>query len=92
MSSAIPEQLTSTVALVERAYPKGVPEHAYFPLLNVLSGYLCEEHVAMLARLWSNRPESALNDALIAKTLKVNTEDVKQKLDRVGFAEWASEQ
>jgi hypothetical protein len=87
----IPEHLQSTVNLVARAYPNGVPGSEYLPLLNVLADHLCDENLAILALLWTQRPGSRLNDVLLAQSSNPVTDEVVAKLSNAGFSEWTDE-
>ena len=92
MPNIVPEHLKSTVALVERAFPEGVQDQDYFPLLSILSEHLCEENLSVLASNWRQVEGSLLNDVFIAKSSKFDVETVYQKLDRAGLSKWLSEE
>jgi hypothetical protein len=91
MKAPIPDHLLSTLKLVERTYPGGVPDSEYLPLLYILSEYLSEENLAVLASHWTRLEGSCLNDVLMAKSQQPAAEVVLAKLAKSGFADWVDE-
>ena len=99
MRQPIPKHLLSTALFVERAYPNGVPESDYIPLLFILSEHLCDGNLSLLAATWDKHnvnmemsESSHLNDVLLAKSLRPNSDEVMAKMIAVGFDEWAKEE
>jgi len=92
MNEEIPSHLLSTIRLVEKAYPHGVPQRDYLPLLFVLSEHLCEENLAVAAAFWCLGKGSRLNDVLAAKRQCPPSDSVIAKLTAAGFRDWLSEE
>jgi|LakMenEpi03Aug12_release.lakeMendotaPanAssembly.Ray.scaffolds.fasta_scaffold294209_2 hypothetical protein len=92
MSSPTPAHLKTTLELVDRAYPQGVPPEEYLPLLLVLSDHMCEENLALAAAHWSDANGSRLNDVLAAIHQKPDASLVLQKLKIAGLEEWIAEE
>lgn len=92
MDSATPDHLQTTLALVRRAYPYGVPDAEYLPLLFVLSDHMCEENLALAAAHWKGAQGSRLNDVLAAIHQKPDAFLVREKLRDVGLEEWVAEE
>jgi hypothetical protein len=87
------DHLVSTSELVRRAYPDGVPEEEYFPLLFLLSGYLSDRNLADLAeqeKLAVGRV-SYLNDVYRARQESPENAMVIARLSNAGLAEWIEE-
>ena len=92
MNEQTPTHLISTLQLVERAYPQGVPQSDYLALLFVLSEHLCEENLAIVASSWNTSEGSRLNDVLTAKHQQPNADSVIKKLKEAGYDEWSEEE
>lgn len=89
----IPEHLQTTSAMVARAYPIGVPERDYLPLLFFMTEYFSEENIAILAALWaSHEGGSKINDVLTAKVKRPDCSQVVEKLKSAGLTEWLLEE
>lgn len=92
MSNPTPAHMKTTLELVDRAYPQGVPCEEYLPLLFVLSDHMCEENLALAAAHWSNAQGSRLNDVLAAIHQKPDTALVLRKLKNAGLEVWITEE
>jgi hypothetical protein len=92
MDNPTPAHLETTLALVRRAYPHGVPIDEYLALLFVLSDHMCEENLAMAASYWRDVDGSRLNDVLTAIHEKPNATLVIEKLRAVGLEHWIAEE
>lgn len=85
--------LKSTCDLLRSAYPFGIVEEEYIPLLFFLSEYLSEENIVRVidnvfpdaARL------STLNDVLKAKFNAPNYDAVVDRLTIYGLKDWIDE-
>jgi hypothetical protein len=87
------DHLVSTFELVRRAYPDGVPDEEYFPLLFFLSGYLSDRnlaHFAEQAKLAVGRV-SYLNDVYRARQEEPEYETVIARLSDAGLAHWIAD-
>lgn len=92
----VPLQLSSTVALIRRAFPLGVPDAEYGSLLTVLYPHLSDESLVTLVCLLTGRdPGAALNDVFAAGAgMLAGPEEVigtHEKLIAAGFDEWLRE-
>ena len=56
MSGEIPEYLRSSLDLVKRAYPEGVPEEDHLPLLAALYEHFSNRNLATLATFCPGDP------------------------------------
>lgn len=92
MADQIPDHLISTLQLVERAYPQGVPPADYMALLSVLAEHMCEENLAIVASHWGQDPRSRLNDVLLVKSREIDASAVYQRLANAGLDGWIEEE
>lgn len=92
MNEKLPPHLQSTLQLVERAYPLGVPKDDYLSLLAVLSEYMCEENLSIVAAFWNESDGSRTNDVLAAKQQLLPTDSVVDRLRAAGFEQWIAEE
>ena len=93
MSDEIPEHLRSSLELVKRAYPEGVPEADYLPLLAALYEYFSDRNLAELTTFWSDRDyHVCLNDVYKAAAGKLDTARVHERLLAAGLKEWEKEE
>lgn len=92
MNDQAPEHLLSTLQLVERAYPDGVPHTEYLALLFVLSDHMCDGNLAFAATFWNQNEGSRLDDVLAAKHQMPEAGAVLQKLVAAGFVTWIEEE
>lgn len=92
MNNPAPAHLETTLALVRRAYPQGVPVDEYLPLLFVLSEHMCEENLALAAAYWRDAHGSRLNDVLAAIHQKPDATLVFEKLRGAGLEHWIAEE
>lgn len=87
------DHLESTFELVRRAYPEGVPDEEYLPLLFFLSEYVSDRNLAYVAehaKLAVDRV-SYLNDIYLARQQEPDTSMVVARLSDAGLAEWIEE-
>ena len=88
------DYLVSTFELIERGYPRGVPDEEYLPLLFFLSEHLSIRTVAYVAEQakLADLRVSYYNDVLSAMQQSPDHAMVIARLSDVGLAEWIDEQ
>lgn len=96
MKAVIENYLLSTYKLIERAFPDGVQEEDYFPLLALLYGEMSDRNLAeVMARCTGKDYYLVLNDVYaIGSTDARDTEAIaklKEHLLGCGYAEWLEE-
>jgi hypothetical protein len=87
------DYLVSTFELIDRAYPDGVPDEEYLPLLFFLSEHLSIRTVAYIAEQakLADLRLSYYNDVLLAMQQRPDHAMVIARLSYVGLAEWVDE-
>lgn len=91
----VPEYLHETFALLSRAFPGGIAEDEYIPLLAVLARHLCDENVAIVAAELTGRDRGiVLNDVYAAQECSesIDVDRVVRRLETAGFREWLSKE
>lgn len=95
MSTAIPEHMASTVALLHAAYPDGITESERVVLMAVMSGTgMSDRSVAMALGYYFNQPYENFLHAAATCTLAASVtekERVRDHLRPFGFDRWAEE-
>lgn len=94
--SDIPEGLDSTARLLTDAYPNGLPDQDYLPLLLLLSEEMSERALGEIVALLFERERVVVqNDAAAAQSVNPpspeETERVRQHLHNFGYEEWTRE-
>lgn len=49
--------LTSTINMIEKSYPLGIPKEDYFPLLKILYDEMSDRNIIDVISLLTNKPE-----------------------------------
>ncbi|AGC41815.1 hypothetical protein MYSTI_00465 [Myxococcus stipitatus DSM 14675] len=93
---SVPAHLASTVSLIDRAYPEGVPEADYLPLLSVLYPYMADENlVEVISLLMGRDRDVVMNDVYTAGAAVGLHPDsvaaVRARLVASGLNEWTRE-
>ncbi|WP_437635624.1 DUF3349 domain-containing protein [Sorangium sp. So ce854] len=91
----VPEHLRDTFALVLRAFPGGVAEDEYMPLLAVLARYLCDENVVIVAAALTGRDRGIVMNNVYAaqeRSESIDVDRVVRRLKAAGFREWLSKE
>jgi hypothetical protein len=96
MKATLPEHLSNTSRLILAAFPDGVSDDIYFPLLKILYPHMSDRNLAEVMAACSNYDQiTVYNDiAKVASTGESTVEGVTQVLQRlreVGFDEWIKE-
>ena len=94
--SGIPPGLESTFWLLRAAYPAGLPERDYVPLLLILSDHMSERALGHTIELLFERDRHFVqNDAAAARSSSPppipEIERVRNHLSRFGLQEWITE-
>ena len=80
--------------MLERVVQSPVSDTEYMLVLNILSGHLCEGHLATIAEFLSPITLSPLNDALRASQLDFDSILINGMVDRLvieGFDKWITD-
>lgn len=97
MTVDAPEGLESTFALMRAAYPDGLPDEDYLPLLRVLSEHMSERALGQAIALLFDRERIVVqNDAAATWSWRglsaADVERVVQHLRKYGFDKWKAEE
>ena len=89
----IPAHLRSTANLISRAFPDGIPETGYLPLLAVLYPHMADENLAEVVSLHTGRDRGVvLNDVYAAGAGVSPAPDavasVHARLVSTGMSQW----
>jgi hypothetical protein len=96
LAAELPDHLANTRALIQRAFPNGVPEGDYLPLLSALSEGMSNRAAARVLSSYTGTDYAVVfNDLLRAQTTDApsleEVERVKQRLLACGYKEWLAE-
>ena len=95
-SIEVPKHLESTYKMILSAYPKGVKEIKYLPLIAVLYEYMSDRNLAEVISLFTGKDYAVVINDLYRtqstdKPSDSEVEIVKQELLPFGFEEWTEE-
>lgn len=95
MQNEIPPSLQSTVRLLDRSYPEGVPEDMLLPVLRLLYSELSDRNLAFVAsQVACLEPSIALNKVYEAAELDLHDPRVQaaaERLKKHGYDAWLAE-
>ncbi|MER3434515.1 MAG: DUF3349 domain-containing protein [Leptolyngbya sp. ERB_1_1] len=94
MQKTIPTHLVSTYHLLQCAFPQGIEEKEYLPLLSILYEQMSNRSLAQVIAEFTGREYPAvLNDVYQVGMAEGSfaVEEVKQKLIRCGYEKWLLE-
>ncbi|MBE9008966.1 DUF3349 domain-containing protein [Pseudanabaenaceae cyanobacterium LEGE 13415] len=95
MQKTIPAYLASTYQLLQSAFPQGIENQDYLPLLVLLHDQMSDRSLAQVIAEFVGRDYPAvLNDVYginAASVARESLENVKQKLIRGGYENWLLE-
>lgn len=94
MQKTIPTHLVSTYQLLQCAFPQGIEEKEYFPLLSVLYEQMSDRSLAQVIAEFTGREYAAvLNDVYQVGMVESSyaVEEIKQKLIHCGYENWLLE-
>jgi hypothetical protein len=98
MQKTIPAHLVSTYQLLQCAFPQGIEEQEYFPLLSILYEQMSDRSLAQVIAEFTEREYPAvLNDVYrvgspeMLSSVEEVLDSVKQKLIRCDYEKWLVE-
>jgi hypothetical protein len=99
MQKTIPVHLVSTYQLLQCAFPQGIGEQEYFPLLSILYEQMSNRSLAqVIAEFTGKEYPVVLNDVYrvgaaeaFSSTVEEVTDSVKQKLIHCDYEKWLLE-
>lgn len=100
MQKTIPAHLVSTYQLLQCAFPQGIEEQEYFPLLTILYEEMSDRSLAQVIADFTGKGYPAvLNDvyrvgaaeAFSSSAVEEVRDSVKQKLIRCDYEKWLLE-
>ena len=100
MQKTIPAHLVSTYQLLQCAFPQGIEEQEYIPLLSILYEQMSDRSLAQVIAEFTDREYHAvLNDVYrvgavgipLSSALEQVLNSVKQKLIRCDYQKWLIE-
>jgi hypothetical protein len=97
MQKTIPTHLTNTYQLIQRAFPQGLDEQVYLPLLSILSEQMSDRTLAQVIAEYTGKDyHGVLNDVYQAGSgIESSTETieaVKQRLASFGYEKWLADE
>jgi hypothetical protein len=92
----VPAYMASTYRLVQRAFPDGITDETYWPLLSILGEEMSDRSVARLISYVTGREYAhALHDMLRVQSTDLPPAEevnrVKERLRACGYEEWLAE-
>ena len=92
----VPDHLQTTLQLLQRAFPNGIGEGEYSPLLYLLYTHMADENLALVISEYTGREMGVvLNDILLAGSRTNELSDahdlVRKRLLDAGFDKWAAD-
>jgi hypothetical protein len=79
MNVNIPEYLSSTYNTLIKAFPDGIAERDYYPLLAYLYDYVSDGHLALLVSQITGKPHAVVwNDALASTIFRPLDEEIER--------------
>lgn len=96
MQKTIPSHLVSTYKLLQCAFPKGLEEHEYLPLLSILYEQMSDRNLAhVVTEFISREYPVVLNDIYRVGAFPLENKEalnsVKQKLMHCDYEKWLLE-
>ncbi len=97
MQSTTIHELTSTIKLIQRAFPDGIQEKWYLPLLTILEPELSDRNLAsVMANVTDKEYHIVLNDIYKVKSQPIKDitllESTRSLLDNAGYQQWLEEE
>ena len=97
MQKIIPAHLVSTYQLIEYAFPQGIEEHNYFPLLSLLYEYMSDRSLAQVIAEYTGKDYYVVLNEVYRigemETFSSNVNDsIRNKLMDCGYEKWLSEE
>lgn len=97
MPKTIPAHLASTYQLIQCAFPQGIDEQMYLPLLSVLYEQMSDRSLAqVIAEYTQKNYHVVLNDVYRVGSMRnvsyQSITTVKQKLISAGYEKWLADE
>lgn len=90
----LPEYLMSTLELLRRGYPTGIPDDEYLPLLSVLGPHMSDRTLAQVVAEFTGKPFGVVqNDVygISGREAPVDDSLARRRLLLVGLEAWTGE-
>ncbi|CBN56984.1 MULTISPECIES: DUF3349 domain-containing protein [Kamptonema] len=85
--------LLSTYKLIERAFPDGINQEDYLPLLALLYEQMSDRNLAEVVAYYTEKDYySVLNDVYSVQSSDVLISKVKERLLACGYDDWLQEE
>ena len=97
MQKTIPAHLASTYQLIQRAFPQGIDEQIYLPLLKILYEHMSDRSLAQVIAEYTEKDYyGVLNDVYRVGSIDAFSSEiiefVKQKLISCGYEKWLADE
>lgn len=97
MQKTVPVHLVSTYQLLQRAFPNGIDEQEYLPLLAILYKHMSDRSLAQVIAEYSGRDYYVvLNDVYQVGATQAQLSDaaehIKQKLMACDYEKWLADE
>ena len=96
-ANSVPSYLKTSFELLARAFPDGIRDDEYLPVLTMLYPHMCDENLAIVVSEFTGRDDwRVMNDVFgvggrIANGASDVDESVRKKLVDAGYDDWAAE-
>jgi hypothetical protein len=91
----IPDYLRSTYQLVASAFPAGIDQESYLPLLKVLANYMSQRNLADVVALYTGKDVGIIYNDILGAIDVVLPDNVLQRvrnaLEANGLQSWIDE-
>ncbi|WP_435924044.1 DUF3349 domain-containing protein [Paenibacillus sp. DYY-L-2] len=93
----IPKHLESTYKMLKNAFPNGIGNEEYFPLMSLLYEYMSDRNLAeVISAITGQDIAITLNDTQKAVSVNMPSDEYMQKIRKKllphGFEEWTEEE
>ncbi|MBW4603191.1 MAG: DUF3349 domain-containing protein [Calothrix sp. FI2-JRJ7] len=97
MQKIIPAHLVNTYQLIKCAFPQGIEEHNYFPLLSLLYEHMSDRSLAqVIAEYTGKNYYIALNEVYRVGEMETSSSNIKDSIIKkfmdCGYEKWLSEE
>jgi hypothetical protein len=92
----IPDHLQTTLELLQRAFPDGIGDSEYIPLLSALYPHMADENLARIIAEYTQRDIGVVLNDILAEGNRMDeafsTNDLVQaRLSAAGFERWIAD-
>lgn len=91
----VPEHLETTYKLIKSAFPDGIDEEVYLPLIAVIYEEMSDRNIAELFSILMQKDKDiVLNDVYKASSMDLDLEKSRliEHLDKFGYQDWLKEE